>query len=744
MLQPPGVDTDKDNESKESLLRQIKKLRIENDRLAELCNHQEPTRSAPYQWLTIYSVSGHPHLEEPSWVKVGRDRFKLKSGQSIRSISDYVDHHPEVVFLWLKWYDGNSSPDFSTEASEAPGGDILPRPQSIRQRVKITDLAMRTALGAFLDLIPNFESDPFITDGSNDINEPSLLCFRIRHHVDTALAQLDNDLDIGLMELFWNWAMDAFARDWHRIDSEFTSGLVSRFSIKFLFQPGEVVISTKGQLVSYIASTWAVYNDGKSAPGPLPPGRARESDVESGESDSDFLMFEKSQGNKTQAHESHWFIACWSWNFDGSLLRKERRIVLTRDVFKNDHSAKITSLNLYPLRCDSPTLREQLVKRGQIFESCRQRRLVSLASGGGASSETESEGDRYMVDAATYGELRKRSEQLKREKSLAVLNGEFENGNEGTVSDREPEGDEKLVFPNAIIGYDLRRKIWIDIEVDRICEVSWNLSAFDSLAIDADDKELVQALVTNQIESSKGTDIIADKGTGLIILLHGGPGTGKTFTAESLADLARKPLYRVTCGDIGTNAEQVEKYLESVLHLGRVWDCVVLLDEADVFLEERSRDDLARNALVSVFLRILEYYQGILILTSNRVGTFDEAFKSRVQLALHYRPLESWQRRKIWRNFIERLRRLESRGEVSIDFDDISDHMGELVDSSMNGREIRNAVTSARQLALYRKEILQYKHLRHVIAVAAKFEAYSRGVNEGLTDEDMARDGGIR
>jgi len=46
--------------------------------------------------------------------------------------------------------------------------------------------------------------------------------------------------------------------------------------------------------------------------------------------------------------------------------------------------------------------------------------------------------------------------------------------------------------------------------------------------------------------------------------------------------------------------------------------------------------DLKRNSLVSVFLRILEYYDGILILTSNRVEMFDEAFKSRIQVALHY------------------------------------------------------------------------------------------------------------
>lgn len=79
--------------------------------------------------------------------------------------------------------------------------------------------------------------------------------------------------------------------------------------------------------------------------------------------------------------------------------------------------------------------------------------------------------------------------------------------------------------------------------------------------------------------------------------------------------------FRVTCADIGTKPEDAEKYLESILHLGKLWQCVVLLDEADVLLEQRSLGDLKRNSLVSVFLRVLEYYEGILILTSNRVGT---------------------------------------------------------------------------------------------------------------------------
>ncbi len=61
---------------------------------------------------------------------------------------------------------------------------------------------------------------------------------------------------------------------------------------------------------------------------------------------------------------------------------------------------------------------------------------------------------------------------------------------------------------------------------------------------------------------------------------------------------------------MGTNAKDVEEYLQTVLLLGKTWGCVVLLDEADVFLMQRSIENFERNALVSVFLRVLEYYDG--------------------------------------------------------------------------------------------------------------------------------------
>jgi len=311
--------------------------------------------------------------------------------------------------------------------------------------------------------------------------------------------------------------------------------------------------------------------------------------------------------------------------------------------------------------------------------------------------------------------------------------------------DQSPSATSLLLFSPVIHGFYLNEKKWVHLFVDCIYPISWNKKAYERLVLPDQTKDLVQALVsvrTSQRNIKQGiglagkrTDITGGKGNGLIMLLHGGPGTGKTLTAESVAEIAEMPLYRVTCGDIGTSAEAVEKYLNTVLHLGKIWNCVLLLDEADIFLEERSMSDLKRNSLVSVFLRILEYYDGILILTSNRVGMFDEAFKSRIQVALHYEKLDRSSRRKIWQNFIDML----EEDEEDVNFDEIKSHLDDLAAKDLNGRQIRNVLTTARQLAIFRNDRLDWEHLTQALSVSSDFSAYLKRM-QGHTDDQRARD----
>jgi SpoVK/Ycf46/Vps4 family AAA+-type ATPase len=186
---------------------------------------------------------------------------------------------------------------------------------------------------------------------------------------------------------------------------------------------------------------------------------------------------------------------------------------------------------------------------------------------------------------------------------------------------------------------------------------------------------------------------------------------------------------------------EVEQYLNTIFYLGKTWDCVLLLDEADVFLEERSVNDLQRNSLVSIFLRGLELYEGIIILTSNRVGTFDEAFQSRIRFALRYEPLGKRSRRAIWNNLFNML--LDDDNEINVNIPNLDRRLDELALYEVNGRQIRNALLTARQLALHRQESLEWSHLMQVLKLSDKFNKYLKEV-KGHSDEDWAKSQALR
>ncbi|RYP71351.1 hypothetical protein DL771_004839 [Monosporascus sp. 5C6A] len=225
-------------------------------------------------------------------------------------------------------------------------------------------------------------------------------------------------------------------------------------------------------------------------------------------------------------------------------------------------------------------------------------------------------------------------------------------------------------------------------------------------------------------------DFVEQKGNGLIFLLHGGPGVGKTFTAECIAHSLERPLMVLTTSDIGTQPETVEQRLERNFKRAKSWNAVLLIDEADVFLAQRSISDLHRSSLVASFLRALEFYDGILFLTTNRVGTFDDAILSRVHIQLFYPDLDEDQRYRMWMTFINKLE--ADRPSMQIKYA-LKEYLrsSEMREFKMNGREIRNAFQTAVALAEHRAEegeggrtLLTEEHLREVVELYRSFKMY--------------------
>ena len=163
------------------------------------------------------------------------------------------------------------------------------------------------------------------------------------------------------------------------------------------------------------------------------------------------------------------------------------------------------------------------------------------------------------------------------------------------------------------------------MDVDRISRINSDNNGFDKLVLPENYHNLLQSLAMTHFSKSLTSadvpktrhefDLIKGKGKGLIILLHGDPGVGKTSTAESVAEFTKRPLFPITCGDVGETAAEVEENLDRCFQLASKWGCILLMDEADIFLAKQDKTDLKRNALVSG--QSFEI-QGIILLTSDQ------------------------------------------------------------------------------------------------------------------------------
>ncbi|KAG8626055.1 hypothetical protein KVT40_006456 [Elsinoe batatas] len=233
-------------------------------------------------------------------------------------------------------------------------------------------------------------------------------------------------------------------------------------------------------------------------------------------------------------------------------------------------------------------------------------------------------------------------------------------GNE-TIKDQQTtlpalKDEHLLLCTNELRGYCLTKKAWVVFSIENMREVDWNKDAFPSLVLPEQDKEILYAFADSQVRhgGTQFDDVIEGKGQGIIILLSGPPGVGKTLTAESIAEEMKRPLYAVSSAELGDMTGHIEASLSDVLEICAKWDAVLLIDECDVFLAQREKFDSARNRMVGVFLRQLEYHKGLLFLTTNRHDDFDPAFASRIDLALDYPNLEAASRKAIWTTFLTR------------------------------------------------------------------------------------------
>lgn len=196
-----------------------------------------------------------------------------------------------------------------------------------------------------------------------------------------------------------------------------------------------------------------------------------------------------------------------------------------------------------------------------------------------------------------------------------------------------------------ILMFDLQRHKHVWMHVGNIKEYKYDRSLRDKLVLPPAHRDLIDVLTEDMDVFVE--DIVAGKSGGTAILCYGEPGLGKTLTAEVYSELVERPLYRVAAGQLGTDVATVEKALEKILRRAERWGAVLLLDEADVYIRKRS-NDIHHNAVVAAFLRTLEYFHGLLFMTTNRATDVDEAIASRMVATFKYTIPDRQMSLRLW------------------------------------------------------------------------------------------------
>lgn len=194
-----------------------------------------------------------------------------------------------------------------------------------------------------------------------------------------------------------------------------------------------------------------------------------------------------------------------------------------------------------------------------------------------------------------------------------------------------------------VFGLSQHQEFWVSAEC--VTPYVYRPELKDKIVLPETHRDLIDVLVSSADFLSE--DIVEGKKGGAVVLCQGEPGLGKTLTAEIYSEVMQRPLYRVHSGQLGTNAEDIEKNLNEALSRTEDWNLLLLIDEADVLVRTRG-DNIEQNAITSVFLRQLEYFSSFCFMTSNRPDDIDDAILSRCLAVIKYEAPKEAESRKLW------------------------------------------------------------------------------------------------
>jgi|GEM_PF-119111 hypothetical protein len=260
----------------------------------------------------------------------------------------------------------------------------------------------------------------------------------------------------------------------------------------------------------------------------------------------------------------------------------------------------------------------------------------------------------------------------------------------GNIEDEESD-DEDVETVTVIVPmhpylyvFHLQEHRYVFVHVNNIEPYKYDASVINKLILPPAHKELINILVQGTQDIME--DVIRGKSGGIIVMATGEPGVGKTLTAEAYSEIIRRPLYSVQSSQLGIDLDDLEKNLKDILLRATRFKAILLIDECDVYVHERG-DSLLQNAVVGVFLRVLEYYKGVLFMTSNKDTVLDDAILSRCTAHIRYTRHSPSNLEAIWHV-------LNTQFEAGISDTDIKEACK--LYPNMTGRSVKSAIKLAK------------------------------------------------
>ncbi len=254
----------------------------------------------------------------------------------------------------------------------------------------------------------------------------------------------------------------------------------------------------------------------------------------------------------------------------------------------------------------------------------------------------------------------------------------------------------ETVLPRERLYEACRRQLVMHLG-DHVTQIQTRYQ-WEDLVLPPKQKEALQS-ACNQVEYSHqvydlwGFDRKVAYGKGVSLLFYGPPGTGKTMGAQVMANRLSMELYKVDLSSV------MSKYIgETEKNLGRIFDevkksrSILFFDEADALFGKRTEvkdsHDKYANAETAYLLQKIEEYQGIVILATNYMQNFDEAFKRRIKFIIEFPfPLAPY-RMQMWKQVFPEQTPLED-----LDYEYLAERF------ELSGSSIKNIAVAAAFLA---------------------------------------------